>query len=188
MLVGTLTLAQQQRMLELAREVINQAPLYTAQMPNGSSFRYKQTGAGYGWTSGFGGGYRYQRSHPVTGQELPDIPEKLLTLARHYKLEADALLVNVYDNGSTLGLHQAKDEKDLTAPVISISLGDTANFKIGGRKRSDSCQTLQLVSGSVMTLAGEDRLRFHGVAGIISGTSPIDGLQGRINLTLRRSQ
>lgn len=188
-MITALTDKQQRRLVSLVRELVRQAPLYTA-TTKGQAFRYQQTGAGWGWTSGHGGGYRYQREHPLNGNLLPAIPPELVTLAQRYGLEPDALLVNFYRPGATLGLHQDRDERDLTAPVVSISLGDTATFLLGGQCRSDPVQRIELRSGSVMLLAGDTRMAWHGVAAIHPGTAPAELLRspGRICLTLRKSQ
>lgn len=189
-IVNQLTNEQQQRMIGHVRQLVRQAPLYTPRMPGGQPFRYQQTGAGWGWTSGYGGGYRYQREHPITGNLLPAIPEDLAAFARIYGLEPDALLVNFYRSEATLGLHQDRDERDLSAPVVSVSLGDTATFLLGGQRRNDPVQQLELPSGTVMVLAGPNRMAWHGVSKIHPGTAP-DGLlrsPGRINLTFRKSQ
>ena len=184
-----LNLAAQQQLVAAAREVVRSAPLYRATTRSGGSFNYLQTGAGWGWTSD-ARGYRYQREHPVTGHPLPPIPEVLVSLARAHGLEADALLVNWYTQGSSLGLHQDRDERDLSAPIVSVSLGDTAEFLLGGLRRSDPVEVLELTSGTVLVLAGADRMRFHGVRRVRSGTAPAGLLAGagRVNLTLRKSQ
>lgn len=189
-IVGRLSPDQQQHMVAHVRRLMQQAPIYTPRMPGGQPFRYQQTGAGWGWTSGYGGGYRYQREHPITGDLLPAIPEDLVAFVRIYGLVPDALLVNFYSPGATLGLHQDRDERDLSAPVVSVSLGDTATFLLGGQRRSDPVQQLELPSGTVMLLAGENRMAWHGVAAIHPGTAPAGLLRspGRINLTFRRSQ
>lgn len=182
---------EQRALVQAARDVVSAAPLYRAQMPgSGRPFTYRQSGAGWGWTSGHGGGYRYQRAHPVTGSELPAIPQVLLDLAQEFGLQADSLLINWYTEGSSLGLHQDRDEQDLSHPIVSVSLGDTAEFLLGGTTRSAPTETICLESGSVLVLAGADRMRFHGIKRVIPGTAPPGLLArpGRINLTLRRSQ
>jgi alkylated DNA repair protein (DNA oxidative demethylase) len=189
-IVAELTIDQQKHILNLTRQVVLHAALYTAQMPTGQPFRYQQTGAGWGWTSGYGGGYRYQRHHPITGNLLPEIPKELLEFAKSYGLQADSLLINYYRQGSKLGLHQDKDEQDLTHPVLSVSLGDTATFLLGGKNRSDTVNKIKLVSGTVMMLQGTTRLAWHGVECIHNGTGPSGLLKGdgRLNLTFRKSQ
>ena len=191
-ILGRISAQAQRELLADIQGLLQAAPPYHARMPGTDApFRYRQSGAGWGWTSGHGGGYRYQQTHPVRGTQLPPIPPRLITLARRFGLEADALLINLYEGESaSLGLHQDKDEADLAAPVISISLGASAEFLLGGQRRSDPTQTLLLSSGTVMQLAGDQRLAFHGVKRILPGTGP-QGLlhpSARINLTLRRSQ
>lgn len=189
LILGTLNPEQQRRLLTTVQGLLKAAPPYHAEL-NGRSFRYRQSGAGWGWTSGWGGGYRYQATHPIRGTLLPPIPPELLRLMAHYGLQADALLINLYEGDSSLGLHQDKDEADLTAPVISISLGSTAEFLLGGQKRSDPTRTLLLKSGTIMQLAGQHRLAYHGVKRILPGTGPAELLHpgARINLTFRKSQ
>jgi alkylated DNA repair protein (DNA oxidative demethylase) len=94
--------------------------------------------------------------------------------------------VNFYAPTARMGLHQDRDEGDFTAPVVSLSLGDTCLFRIGGTQRTDKTRSFRLASGDAMVLAGEQRLAFHGVDRIIAGTSTLLGEPGRINLTLRR--
>jgi len=98
----------------------------------------------------------------------------------------EACLVNYYDPGAKMGLHQDRDERALSAPVLSISLGDACLFRIGGVKRTDRTMSFRLESGDIVILGGESRLAFHGVDKIFPGTSALLKRQGRINLTLRR--
>lgn len=183
--------ATQVSLVSLARDICVRAPLYRAEMPNtGKPFTYYQSGAGWGWTSGHGGGYRYQTTHPVTGATLPQIPDQLLDIARKHGLEADSLLINWYTPGSSLGLHRDKDEK-YRHPIVSISLGDHAIFQLGGNIRSARTTDIELISGSVLIMSGNNRSRFHGIKTILPNTCIHPGLlkqPGRINLTLRRSQ
>ena len=134
-------------------------------------------------------GYRYQAIHPETGQGWPDIPPVLLDLwaATVGGPTPDACLVNLYRDGARMGLHQDRDEADLKFPVLSVSLGDTAVFRIGGVKRSDPTRSIKLASGDVCLLAGEARLFHHGVDRILAGSSRLLPSGGRINLTLRRA-
>jgi alkylated DNA repair protein (DNA oxidative demethylase) len=179
-------------LVSLARDICLKAPLYRAEMPKtGKPFTYLQSGAGWGWTSGHGGGYRYQRTHPVTGQELPSIPDQLLAIARKHGLQADSLLINWYTPGSSLGLHRDKDEKNLTHPIVSISLGDHAIFQLGGQTRNARVTDMELISGSVLVMSGGNRSRFHGIKTILPNSCIYPKLlkqHGRINLTLRKSQ
>lgn len=181
------TINEQTKLVQLVRQIVAQAPLYKSEL-RGTPFKYQQTGAGWGWVSGHGGGYRYQRNHPVTGHELPEIPAEFVHIAKQYGLTPDAMLINYYTQGSTLGLHQDKDEADLTAPVVSISIGDTCNFSMGPTRAQQ--KVVQLASGSVITLSGDTRMHWHGVNSIVTGTGPAQLLKngGRINITLRKSQ
>ena len=107
------------------------------------------------------------------------------SLAR-YRLPPEACLVNFYETSAKMGLHQDKDEDDLDAPVLSISLGDTALFRIGGVKRSDPTRSFRLASGDALIIGGASRLAYHGIDRIYPSTSTILKDGGRINLTLRR--
>ena len=103
----------------------------------------------------------------------------------------EAALINYYQNTAKMGLHQDKDEQDLTAPVVSISLGNSAKFRLGGLKRRDETTTFELQSGDVVVLAGSARLCYHGIDRIIPNTSRLletdtDLEKGRLNITLRR--
>jgi alkylated DNA repair protein (DNA oxidative demethylase) len=134
-------------------------------------------------------GYRYQPTHPQTGAPWPAIPEDLLTAWREvtgYPHPPEACLVNFYGAAAKMGLHQDRDEDDLAAPVLSLSLGDSCLFRIGGRRRGDPSQSIRLASGDALVLAGDARLAFHGVDRILPGTSTLIPEGGRINLTLRR--
>ncbi|MEO6609220.1 MAG: alpha-ketoglutarate-dependent dioxygenase AlkB, partial [Aestuariivirga sp.] len=100
--------------------------------------------------------------------------------------EPEACLVNFYQQGAKMGLHQDKDEEDFSAPVVSVSLGDTAVFRFGGTGRGGKTQTLKLASGDVVVMGGAARLCFHGIDRVIAGTSTLLKEGGRINLTMRR--
>ena len=103
-----------------------------------------------------------------------------------YRHEPQACLINYYAPGARMGLHQDKDEADFAAPVISLSLGETAVFRVGGRSRRDPTTSVQLESGDAMVLGGPARLAFHGIDRILRGTSDLLEEGGRFNLTLRR--
>jgi alkylated DNA repair protein (DNA oxidative demethylase) len=135
------------------------------------------------------GGYRYQPIHPDSGDPWPPIPEILLDAWRElagYAHPPEACLVNAYGPAAKMGLHQDRDEHDFNAPVVSLSLGDTCLFRIGGLKRSDPTRSVRLASGDAVVLGGEARLAFHGVDRIMPGTSTLLPEGGRINLTMRR--
>jgi alkylated DNA repair protein (DNA oxidative demethylase) len=134
-------------------------------------------------------GYRYQPLHPHTGQPWPPMPDIVLAAWKAlagYPHPPESCLINYYGPTAKLGLHQDRDERDFAAPVVSLSLGDTCLFRIGGLKRSDPTRTVRLASGDALVLGGKARLVFHGVDRIIPGTSTLLPEGGRINLTLRR--
>lgn len=141
-----------------------------------------------GWVSDRDG-YRYQPHHPDTGMTWPALPTALLDLwfeSTRYPAPPEACLVNLYRSGARMGLHQDRDEADLAAPVLSISLGDDALFRLGGRARKDPSRQMLLRSGDVVVLGGNARLCFHGIDRILPGTSTLVLGGGRVNLTLRR--
>ena len=182
--------AAQFSLLAAVRDVIREAPLYTPRMPrSGKLFSVRMTNCGsLGWVSDITG-YRYQAEHPETGRPWPPIPHIVLQAwadLSGYPAPPEACLVNVYAPGTKMGLHQDRDESDFSAPVVSLSLGDTCLFRIGGSKRSDPTHSFQLASGDALVLGGANRLAFHGVDRILAGTSTLLPEGGRINLTLRR--
>jgi alkylated DNA repair protein (DNA oxidative demethylase) len=142
------------------------------------------------WTSDLDG-YRYTPTHPATGRPWPPMPPILLELWRRLAPgapEPDACLVNLYRSGARMGLHQDRDEQDFSIPVLSISLGDTALFRLGGARRRDPTRSLKLSSGDVCLLTGPARLAFHGIDRVIDGSSTVVPGGGRLNLTLRRAR
>ncbi len=141
-----------------------------------------------GWVSDRAG-YRYQATHPELSTPWPAIPESILAVWNRvsaYAHPPEACLVNFYGDDAKMGLHQDRDEEDFAAPVVSISLGETALFRIGGTTRGGKTQSLKLASGDVLVLEGPSRLAFHGIDRVLSGTSTLLKDGGRINLTLRR--
>lgn len=180
----------QEALLSDIRKVVEAAPLFQPVMPKtGKPFSVKMSNCGpLGWVSDISG-YRYQPHHPATGNPWPEIPETLLKLWQSVAAEApgpEACLINFYETGARMGLHQDRDEQTFDAPVVSVSLGDTATFRVGGTKRKDPTQSFRLTSGDVVVLGGEARLAFHGVDRILKDTSTLLKNGGRINLTLRR--
>jgi DNA oxidative demethylase len=134
-------------------------------------------------------GYRYQGTHPETGAPWPAIPPLVAaawTALAGYPHPAECCLVNYYGAEAKMGLHQDRDEAEFAAPVVSLSLGDTCLFRIGGRTRKDPTRTIRLASGDAVVLGGVARLAFHGVDRIVPGSSTLLPQGGRINLTLRR--
>ena len=188
---GHLDRTAQEALLETLRGVIKSAPLFTPRMPRTEKpFSVRMTNCGpLGWVSDKSG-YRYQETHPETGRPWPAIPTALLeiwsSLAR-YPHPPEACLVNFYTSDARMGLHQDRDEADLTWPVLSISLGDTAIFRIGGPERLGPTASLRLASGDVCLLSGAARLAHHGVDRILPGSTRLIPGGGRINLTLRRA-
>jgi len=180
----------QAALLGALRAVLAAAPFYTPRMPkSGKPLSVRMTNCGpLGWVSDEAG-YRYQPRHPETGQPWPPMPSIIVdawkALAR-YPHPPESCLVNYYGPAAKMGLHQDRDERDLDAPVVSLSLGDTCLFRIGGTRRSDASRTLRLASGDALVLGGNARLAFHGVDRIMPGTSTLLPQGGRINLTLRR--
>jgi DNA oxidative demethylase len=191
LLPGYLDQAAQQAVLDDLRTAIAEAPLFTPIMPrSGKPFSVRMTNLGQlGWVSDAQGGYRYQATHPETGAAWPLIPESIMQVwhdVAHYPHDPEACLVNYYREAAKMGLHQDRDEEDFDAPVVSISLGDNALFRVGGTTRGGKTQSFRLSSGDVLVMGGESRLAFHGVDRICPGTSTLLKSGGRINLTLRR--
>lgn len=188
---AALDTAAQRTLLAAIRTVIAQAPLYTPTMPRtGKPLSVRMTNCGsLGWLTDKEGGYRYAAHHPVTGAPWPDMPPPIAALWDRFAGAApppEACLINWYAPGTKLGLHVDADEQDTVAPVVSVSLGDDAWFRIGGLKRRDPTEQLRLASGDVVVLGGNARRAYHGVDRIITGTGTLLDTPGRFNLTLRR--
>lgn len=187
---GYLPAEAQEALVADLREVARQAPFFSPRMPKtGKPFSVRMTNCGpLGWVSDVDG-YRYQPLHPETGAPWPPIPAMLLQAWRElagYPHEPEACLVNFYEASAKMGLHQDRDEQDFAAPVLSLSLGDTAIFRIGGTTRGGKTQSLRLASGDALLFGGEARLAYHGIDRILAGSSNLLPQGGRINLTLRR--
>ncbi|AQZ50173.1 alpha-ketoglutarate-dependent dioxygenase AlkB family protein [Martelella mediterranea] len=183
--------AAQEALVAEIRAVVADAPLYVPTMPRtGKPMSVRMTNCGaLGWVTDKERGYRYQATHPVTGRPWPPMPASLLNLwdtLADYERPPEACLVNFYDDTAKMGLHQDSDEADFAAPVLSVSLGDTCLFRVGGTERTDKAVSLKLKSGDIVLLAGKSRLAFHGVTRTYPGTSTLLKNGGRINLTLRR--
>lgn len=193
-LPGRLAAAAQAGLLDEVLACLQAAPLFRPVMPrDGKPFSVRMSNAGpLGWVSDRAG-YRYQATHPETGRPWPAIPSALLALWAEltgYPAPPEACLINHYAAGARMGLHQDRDEQALDAPVLSLSLGDTAVFRVGGTARGGPTRSLRLTSGDAVLLAGPSRLAFHGIDRVLAGSSrllqdtPLGG--GRLNLTLRR--
>jgi len=187
---GYLGRAEQEALLTALRQVLDHAPLYTPRMPkSGRPMSVRMSNCGtLGWLSD-AGGYRYEPAHPATGRSWPPLPDALIAMwseVAHYAHPPQACLINFYGPSAKMGLHQDRDEADFDAPVVSLSLGDSCLFRVGGLKRGDPTRSLRLNSGDVLVLGGSARLAFHGVDRIYPGTSTLLAEGGRINLTMRR--
>ena len=182
---------RQQALVDTIRSIVADAPLFVPIMPGtGKPMSVRMTNCGpLGWVTDKERGYRYQPTHPVTGKPWPGIPAELLEIwndVSGYDKPPQACLVNYYSDEARMGLHQDKDEQDLAAPVVSISLGNSCLFRVGGLGRNDRTLSFKLSSGDVVVLGAEGRLCFHGVDKIYPSTSTLLKNGGRINLTLRR--
>ncbi|WP_371348311.1 alpha-ketoglutarate-dependent dioxygenase AlkB [Ancylobacter sp. IITR112] len=187
---GWLDREGQEALAEELRHVLAEAPLFTPLMPRtGKPFSVRMSNCGpLGWVSDVGG-YRYQETHPETGRPWPPFPPMLSRAWEELAGRApapEACLINWYGPQARMGLHQDRDEEEFSAPVLSLSLGDTALFRIGGTTRSDPTRSLRLASGDALLLSGPARLAFHGIDRLYPGTSTLLKQPGRINLTLRR--
>ncbi len=180
-------------LLQSLADVMTAAPPQQMTTPGGQAMSVAMTHCGrLGWWSDRRG-YRYEPANPVTGQRWPAMPECFAALACQAAAEAgfdafepDSCLINRYVPGARMSLHQDKDEKDLTAPIVSVSLGLPVVFLWGGLQRSDRAQRIPLHHGDVVVWGGPSRLAFHGVAPLAAGHHPQLGPQ-RINLTFRRA-
>ncbi len=189
-LPGHLDLSAQADLAEQLRAIVAEAPLFRPVMPKtGKPFSVRMSNCGpLGWVSDIRG-YRYQPLHPVTGKPWPPLPDVLKELWHTLAPDApepEACLINFYDETARMGLHQDRDEETFEAPVLSVSLGDSALFRIGGLTRKDPTRSFRLSSGDVLLLEGPSRLAFHGIDRLYPGTSTLLKNGGRINLTLRR--
>ena len=175
--------------------ISQQAAFRHMRTPSGHSMSVAMTNCGdYGWVTDQQG-YRYTESDPLTGNHWPAMPtsfQQLATLAakmtgfQHFSPEA--CLINRYDSDSRMGLHQDKDEQNLTAPIVSVSLGISAQFLFGGMNRKSQTLTMQLQHGDVVVWGGVDRLRYHGIRKLektIQPGLPVTG-RYRYNLTFRQ--
>ena len=186
-------LAQGAALLEAVDTVARQSPLRHMITPGGFRMSVAMTNCGAaGWITDRSG-YRYGAQDPLTGRPWPQMPAVFAGLATQTAARAgfpdfvpDACLVNQYEPGSRMSLHQDKNEIDYTAPIVSVSLGLPAVFLFGGERRADKTQRVPLVHGDVVVWGGPARLRFHGVMPLKDGEHPLLG-QRRINLTFRRA-
>lgn len=175
------------------QEVLRLSPLRHMQTPGGFSMSVAMSNCGQlGWISDRKG-YRYSAIDPLTGQPWPLMSPALQHLATEAAALCgfadfcpDACLINCYAPGTRMSLHQDKNEVDYSAPIVSVSLGVSAVFQLGGMQRSDKTSRIPLQHGDVLVWGGEDRLRFHGVLPIKPQQHPLTG-ENRINLTFRKA-
>jgi len=181
-------------LLPALHAVIEQAPFRHMHTPGGHQMSVAMTNCGaVGWVTDRSG-YRYDARDPQTGQAWPAMPDVFLALAEQAAVRAgfagfapDACLINRYEPGARMSLHQDRDECDFAAPIVSVSLGLPAIFLFGGAKRSDKPQRHRLQHGDVVVWGGPSRLYFHGVAPLADGEHATLGRQ-RINLTFRKAR
>ncbi|HEX6957697.1 MAG TPA: alpha-ketoglutarate-dependent dioxygenase AlkB [Ferrovibrio sp.] len=188
---GLLDAAHQRAMLAAVQAVWQAAPPYRPRMPkSGQPMSVMMSNAGrFGWYTDKDGGYRYIERHPQTGRPWPAIPAEILAvwdMVAQCPQVPQCCLINLYRDGARMGLHQDRDEEDFAAPVVSISLGDEAMFRLGGTTRKGGTRAMKLRSGDVVVLGGAARLAFHGIDRVLAGSSRLVPGGGRINLTLRR--
>jgi len=188
---GLLTATDQAELTRLTLAALETAPPAHYETAHGKAMSVAMSSFGpLGWTSD-AAGYRYAERHPGTDAPWPPIPQILLDLWAELgdpAVPPDSALINLYRDAARMGLHQDRDEADPRFPVLSVSLGDTAVFRIGGTARKDPTRSLRLASGDVCRLSGPARLAFHGVDRILPGSSGLIPGGGRLNLTLRRAR
>jgi alkylated DNA repair protein (DNA oxidative demethylase) len=181
-------------LLEALRAIIEQSPFRHMTTPGGHQMSVAMTNCGgFGWVTDRSG-YRYDRNDPQSGKPWPPMPGAFRELARAAAdrggfggFAPDACLVNRYQPGARMSLHQDRDENDFSAPIVSVSLGLPATFLFGGLKRSDKPRRFRLEHGDVVVWGGPTRLAFHGVAPLAEGGHSLLGRQ-RINLTFRKAR
>ena len=186
-------LPAQTAILESLHEVAREAPFRHMVTPGGFRMSVAMTSCGdLGWVSN-ASGYRYDSNDPEGGKPWPRMPEPLLRLARDAAASAgfvgfapDSCLINRYEPGARLSLHQDKDERNYDAPIVSVSLGLPAVFLFGGMRRAGRPKRVPLTHGDVVVWGGPARLRFHGVMPLKDGQHSLTGAC-RINLTFRKA-
>jgi DNA oxidative demethylase len=185
---------REDELIAALREIVAQAPFRHMMTPGGHQMSVAMTNCGdAGWVTDRSG-YRYDTIDPESRKPWPPMPPSFLALAQQAALEAgfdnfatDACLINRYQPGARMSLHQDRDEGDFGAPIVSVSLGLPATFLFGGLKRSDKTQRYRLEHGDIAVWGGPARLAFHGVAPLADGEHAVLGRQ-RINLTFRKAR
>jgi DNA oxidative demethylase len=184
---------QEPGLVKAVAEIAAAAPFRNMVTPGGFRMSVAMTNCGRaGWITDRKG-YRYEFVDPMTGRAWPPMPALFRRLAAAAAetagfagFESDACLINRYEAGTRLSLHRDENERDLSAPIVSVSLGLPATFLFGGKSRSDRPRRVELESGDVVVWGGPNRLAYHGVALLAEGDDPLTG-QCRINLTFRKA-
>lgn len=188
---------EQSALIDSVKRGVARAPFFQPSMPRtGAPLSVVMSNFGpLGWVTDKDKGYRYEAAHPKTGAPWPELPKSLGRLwdaVSGYSQRPEACLINWYKadadggKGAKMGLHVDNDELDVRAPVVSVSLGDPAMFRLGGQARGGKTHGIKLFSGDVVVLAGASRLCYHGVSKVYYGQSALVPRGGRINLTMRR--
>ena len=181
------------RLMDDLAKIVEAAPFRHMVTPGGFRMSVAMTNCGQaGWVSD-AKGYRYDTGDPLTGIAWPAMPQSFRQLAvdaaraaGYEGFEADACLINRYQPGARLTLHQDRNERDYTAPIVSVSLGLPAVFLFGGASRKDRPRRMRLESGDIVVWGGATRLAYHGIASLKDGEHPLTG-RYRINLTFRKA-
>lgn len=183
---GALDRAAQMAVVDDIRGVLRAAPLFQPRTRRGPMSVRMSAAGQFGWISD-SSGYRYDARHP-NGQPWPEIPASVMALWDRYAnspRSPECCLINWYAKGARMGLHQDMDEQDYDCPVLSVSLGDDALFRMGGTERKAPTTSHWLSSGDVVLLTGPSRRAFHGIDRVRDGSSTLFPDGGRLNLTLR---
>lgn len=186
-------LPQDVALLAAVQDIAAQAPFRRMNTPGGFQMSVAMTNCGEaGWVTDRSG-YRYDRNDPLSGKAWPHMPDVFTQLAIGAAREAgyadfssDACLINRYEPGARMSLHQDKDERDFANPIVSVSLGLPATFQFGGAKRSDPVEKIALSHGDVVVWGGPSRLYYHGILTLKDGEHPRTG-RARFNLTFRKA-
>ena len=184
---------QTEALVAKIRQIVAESPFRHMETPGGFRMSVAMSNCGaLGWVTNKAG-YRYQALDPESAHPWPPMPALFRQLAADAAAQAgfadfvpDACLINRYEAGARMSLHQDRDERDLTQPIVSVSLGLPAVFQFGGLKRSDPVNRVTLTHGDVVVWGGVDRLRYHGVLALKAGEHPLLGAC-RLNLTFRKA-
>ncbi|MBY0511070.1 MAG: alpha-ketoglutarate-dependent dioxygenase AlkB [Rhodospirillaceae bacterium] len=191
---GAVDAAGQERLRAALEGVLRAAPPVRTRVKGGGMTSAAMTNCGdAGWWSD-ASGYRYVTTNPATGAPWPPIPVEFRNYVQRVVVKGpwpdfvpDACLINFYEPRAKMGLHQDRDEKDFAHPIVTVCLGDAADFMVGGFARGDKAVPMKVRSGDVVVMGGASRMRFHGIRKIYPGTSPLAGINGRYSLTFRKA-